>query len=292
MKQTILVGLLAALLARGAGAEPSTNAPVRDGLWFDVGEELIYRIYWGFIPVGKSRITTRWVDKDGRRLLSIVYRTKTNKFFDRIYPFDDLSETLVDPVLYRPIRLRTRLAKRDLASDELITFDYDAGSAHWKSFHDGEEKDIPLDNGLLDIATFLYSLRRTGLESGETRDFRFVGDHGVVEGKLRAFDYETVDLPAYGKVRCLKLKPEADFGGFLVKEGKVTAWVSDDSRRLCTKLVVNGLLANAKVILCQVRGPGDDFWIRNADPDALAPCDAEQEVEAALQSLDESEPEE
>jgi hypothetical protein len=29
------------------------------GLWFPVGEELFYKVYWGFIPVGSTRIVTR-----------------------------------------------------------------------------------------------------------------------------------------------------------------------------------------------------------------------------------------
>jgi hypothetical protein len=288
MKRYAFAFLLFALFRCGAGADPEPGAAAAEsgGLWFPVGEELNYRIYWGFIPVGRSRIVTRWVERDGRRLLSIVYRTKTNRFFDRIYPFDDLSETLVDPVRYRPVRFRTRLVKRDLASDSLMEFDYDAGKARWTSLTEHREYDIPLDDGLLDIASFLYFLRRTGLQPGETKTLRFIGDSGVVEGVLRAYDYEKVDLPAYGAVRGLKVKPEADFGGFLVQEGKVTAWVSDDPRRLCLRLVVNGLLANAKVVLCHVGGPGDDFWIRNIDPDALPPCDAERDIEEAMRSLD------
>ncbi len=54
MIRRILIVVLTVLLVAGAsfGDEPK-NAAGRDrgDLWFDVGEHLTYRIYWGVIPV-------------------------------------------------------------------------------------------------------------------------------------------------------------------------------------------------------------------------------------------------
>ena len=273
-----------------AGAEPgsigATNAVAADtALWFPVGEDMIYRIYWGPIPVGISRVTSRWIERDGRQLIALTYRTKTNAFFDSIYPFDDEAESWVDPATFQPVQFRTRLKKRQVARDEQIRFDHERGKAVWTSFSDGQIREFTLDGDLRDLLSYLYTMRRTGLTAGEVRAIGFFGDHGPVYGTLTGLTHETVSLPVYGKVRCLKVKPRADFGGFLVSEGKVTAWISDDERRLCTRLVVNGLV-DGRAVLCHVGGPGDDFWVRHGAGDTTNACPVDADIEAALRSVD------
>lgn len=52
-------------------------------LWFPVGEVLNYKIHWGIIPIGRSRIETAEVDTGGKKLIAIRYYVKTNRIFDR-----------------------------------------------------------------------------------------------------------------------------------------------------------------------------------------------------------------
>ena len=56
-----------------------------------MGETLDYRIYWGVIPVGSSRVTTEWIEEDGRTLIAIRFRTKSNDVLSKIYPVDDFA---------------------------------------------------------------------------------------------------------------------------------------------------------------------------------------------------------
>ena len=49
------------------------------------------------VSVGTCRITTQWVEEDGRTLLAIRYRTRSNKVIAVIYPVDDKIESIVDP---------------------------------------------------------------------------------------------------------------------------------------------------------------------------------------------------
>jgi len=56
LKRKLCLLMMAALLiAAGACAAENNEQPE---LWFPVGEQLTYQIYWGIFPVAESRVTT------------------------------------------------------------------------------------------------------------------------------------------------------------------------------------------------------------------------------------------
>ena len=40
-------------------------------LWFPVGEEIDYEVYWGIFMVGEATAKAEWIQRDGRRVLSL-----------------------------------------------------------------------------------------------------------------------------------------------------------------------------------------------------------------------------
>ena len=61
----------------------------------------------------------------------------------------------------------------------------------------------------------------------------------------------------------MKVVPTAAFDGLFVRKGKMEFWVSNDERRVCTKMVADTPFANVKLYLAKVEGPGEDDWIRD-----------------------------
>lgn len=252
-------------------------------LWFPVGEELVYRLYWGIIPVGKSRVRTFWRDTpDGRRLV-IRYRTTTNRLFDRIYPVDDFAEAVIEPQAFLPDRFTLRMTRRRDACDQTASFDFAKGVCHWHSRCAGSTCTFAIKENSRDLISLMYYLRTAGVRAGERQRWQFAGDRGLVDLGLAGHGIEEVDLPLLGRVPCLRVEPQADFGGFLIEDGKVTAWISNDDRRLCTRLTIKAPLARVRVKLCQVFGPGEDYWTeatgRVSGEDA---CRGHEDVEASL----------
>jgi hypothetical protein len=267
----VLLAAGAPAAARGAPDEPPP-------LWFPVGEELVFRIYWGFVPVGASRIKTGWVERDGKRLLRIRYRARTNRLFNRIYPVDDVAETLVDPGPFLPQRFVFRMKRRGRATDDTVQFDHEAGRAVLRSRHTGTNRTFAITRNMRDIITFLYMLRADELQPGTRSRHRFVDSNGVVDMELNMRGYERVSLPLFGKVESLRVEPRANFAGVLIEEGKVTAWCSHDARRLLTRMTVDGPLANVNIVLCQVHGPGDDAWARKTRESGVPRCVSDLEL--------------
>src|SRR5210317_34638 len=91
-------------------------------IWFPVGEQLFHKIYWGFIPVGKSVTTTRTVEREGKEYIQIRIRTRTNSFFDRIRKVDDIVESIVDPETFLPVSFSRRMIRRKETCHEHTVF--------------------------------------------------------------------------------------------------------------------------------------------------------------------------
>lgn len=261
-----------------AGAQVSAT-----DLWFPVGEELLYRIYWGFIPVGTAHISTEWVEVDGERLVAIRYRVRTNKVFRHIYPVDDVAETLVAPELFLPRQFAVHLKRRRQQWKTVMVFDHANRQALQKAPLTGENSFFAIGPTTRDIVSCMYELRRTRLQPGEEKQFSCVGDEGVISVCLRAGGLHAVDLPTLGKRECLAVTPEANFGRLLIEQGHVVAWVSTDPRQLLTRMTIKAPVVDVKVVLCQVKGPGQDSWTEtSADGSISGECEAEKDLGGRL----------
>ena len=262
-------------LWRPASAEESsTNAPAAESkttdksfaqdsaLWFPVGEELVYKIYWGVVPVGTSRVTTRWIEEGGRKLLAIRYRTRSNKVIAAIYPVDDMIESIVDPETFLPLRFTKDLNEGRHRYHEIMAFDYKRLKAMWRSFIKNTTKEIDLDPDTRDIVSFMYYMRSKKFKPGETNSFRVMSDEKIYDLTLKVGDEEKLKLPGFGSVSCLRLDPIAKFHGLFVRKGKLEIWVHQKSRMICTQIVGKVPVASIKIKIDQVNGPGDDWWSR------------------------------
>ncbi len=282
--------LLAALRATGMSAAAATNPPPPE-LWFPVGEELVYRMKWGFIPIGTSRIKSEWIVESGKRLVHIRYRTLTNAVFDRIYPMNDTAEAFIDPNGFRPLRFVFQKARRKKLCDEVVTFDYEKQTARIVSRCEEKEMVFPLEANTTDIITFMYGMRRQPIKAGLSLSRTIMSTEGPLPIKLEVVEGNDVKLSWFGKVPCVKVIPELDLKSMLVEKGKVTLWVSKDERCVATRLTIKAPLANVHTTLCAIHGPGNDAWAkamrRNGDDDdckASGSIDGEQATRQGDQS--------
>jgi hypothetical protein len=257
------------LFAAGSARAAETNEPAGPD-WFPVGEELVYDIHWGVIGVGQTHVITDWFDYEGRRVIRIRYITKTNKFVANFYPVDDLIESLIDPETFLPIRFTKRLKEGRYRCDEITHFNFRKLKAGWESKLNGRKKAFPIEKDTRDIVTFMYYLRSQHFEPGEKLAFRVMADEKLYDLNIAVGDRVTMRFPEFGEVPSIRLDPEAAFQGLFVRSGKVVAWISDDDRRLCTRLMVSVPVANVRLTLHDVRGPGSETWTRKRDAQRTA----------------------
>lgn len=248
--------------------------PSATNLWFNVGETITYNIYWGYIYVGSSHVTTEWVvHDDGRTLLRIRFETHSNSFIEKIYPVSDLQEALIDPETFLPIYYRKDSRQGRRVENEIVYFDHAARKAHWESFVKNKKKEIDIDPDSRDLITFMYFLRSRPFDVGKTLTTRVYTDEKIYDLYIKFPEKEGVELDKYGKVTSVMCEPEAAFEGLFVRKGKMLMWVSDDDRRVCTKITAKIPVASIRILLDEVRGPGNDRWVGRSPKIENSPYD-------------------
>ena len=246
-------------------AAPADMEDGSSGLWFPMGETLDYQINWGIIPVGSSRATTEWIAEDGRTLIAIRLRTKTNNFLSTMYPVDDFLEAIIDPETFLPVRFTKKLSEGRYRADETTTFDHKNLKATWTSRLNGKVEEYTIDPDTRDVVTFMYHMRRKQFEADSVNKYRVMADDKIYDLIVKAQKVEPVSLENFGKLPCMRFEPEAKFGGLFVRKGRMWMWVSQDPRRIATKISAKIPVASIALWLDEVGGPGDDFWVKKKD---------------------------
>jgi hypothetical protein len=212
--------------------------------------------------VANSRVTTSWTNHEGRTLLTICMRTRSTSVISTLYPVDDTIESLIDPVTFLPIRFTKILNEGRYHTDEVTTFDHAGGMAYWHNRRKKVSKEFAIASDTRDLPSLMYFLRRTSFQVGEEHSFKVMADEKIYDLFVKVTQREGVDHERYGRMQSLRLEPEAAFEGMFVRKGKMTIWVSDDARRIVTRVMAIIPVANVRINLDEVRGPGDDFWVK------------------------------
>lgn len=258
------VGVLAALWAIAPIQRAAADAVVGDApaLPFPVGEKLVYNIYWGAIPVAHAEAVTAWEEYEGRTVLAIRFRTRSNAFLSRIYPVNDFIESLVDPVTLLPIRFTKTLNEGRYHCDEVTYFDHAAGTARFEARHREKRKEFPIAESTRDLVSFMYFMRGEAARFtvGKEEKFQIMTDEKLYDLFVKPVRKEAIQIPGFGKVKTVRFEPEAAFEGIFVRKGRLWLWVSDDERRIITRVRAKVPLASVKIQIAKVEGPGDDFW--------------------------------
>ena len=261
----VLVGL--ALCGTGRATPQGIEVLPEQGLelWFPIGETIEYTVLWGKVPVAKSVAWSEWVDVDGRRLLAVRFKTKSNKVIGTVYPVDDFVESLIDPETFLPVQFTKKLSEGRYRCHEITTFDHENRIATLENIRSGTRKQYEIDSDTRDLVSFMYSMRTQRIPVGTEKDYRVMADEKLYDLTIKSLKEDTVTLKKFGEVESVVLEPEAEFQGLFVRKGKMLLWVSEDDRRIITKAAIKIPVASVNLVLDQVSGPGEDAWVKGDD---------------------------
>lgn len=233
-------------------------------LWFPVGEEIDYEVFWGIFMVGEATAKAEWIQRDGRRLLSLSMKAESNGIVEKLYPVRETLQTILDPVSFLPLSFEKESHEGRHHHHEITTFDHDAKQGHWKSLLKDKQKDFDIEADTRDLMGLMYWIRKEPIHEKETRNYWVMTDEKMYELIVEAGQKEDLKLKKYGKVSCIKMEPKGKFNGMFVRKGRMFLWISDDARYTICRATASVPVASIKIILKRVRGPGDDFWTKSA----------------------------
>ena len=246
----------------GASVTCADVATEQIATWgFPVGEELVYQIKWGAIPVGELTVTTGWIEDAEGELLQLRARVRSNRAIALLYPVSIDMESVVQVDSFLPLRhtLISREGRR--RKHEEMLFDHDKGKAHLHAVLRGRKETVELEHETRDLFTFLYYVRRYPMELGSKTHHRVLTDDKIYDLWLEVDEAEQrVSTLLDERVSAVAVEPEAAFEGVFRRQGRLEIHVSRDARQLMLQMRANVPIGSVRVELVEVRGPGSDRW--------------------------------
>lgn len=240
------------------------DAPVPD-MWFPVGEITEYAVQWGIFTVGEAEARSEWVNIGGRRFITLTMEAESNGIVEKLYPVREYMQTLIDPVNFLPVFFEKNSHEGKRHSHELTTFDHVAKKGHWRSLIKEKSENFDIYDDTRDLMGLMYWVRKEPIRADESRSYNVMTDEKMYEIIIEAGKKDKVSLEKYGKVSCIKMEPKGKFNGMFVRKGRMFLWVSDDERYTICRATASVPVASIKIMLKNVRGPGDDFWVQDKE---------------------------
>jgi hypothetical protein len=228
-----------------AGAAEETRAARPQYVPFAPGERLVFSIDYGPINAGEGVLEVLGlVDCQGSTCYEVESTATSNRFFSAIYKVRDRVTTHIDTTGLYPRFFEKRLREGNYRKHVRIAFDQEGGKAH---YHDGRVFDtVP---GIQDVLSAFYYVRTLDLAPGRTFGIMTHSSRKTYSLKVIVHGRETVEVPA-GKFDCFVVEPVIQGEGLFQHEGKLTIWLTADSRRMPvlmkTKVQVGSIDASLK----------------------------------------------
>ncbi len=241
-----------------------TTALAKIETWgFPVGEQLVYRVSWGAIPVGEATVTTSWKEGHEGELLRLHLHVRSNRAIAVAYPVRIDIESIVRVDDFLPVRHHQRRREGRRRAEVEVIFDHEKGVAIQRELLRDREDTIELEADTRDIFTFLYYVRRYPMELGNRSHYRVLTDDKIYDLWLDVAE-EAVDVRTIldDRVSAFEVEPEAAFEGVFRRHGSLELQVSRDARQLMLFMRANVPIGSVRAVLEAVNGPGCDVWGR------------------------------
>ena len=197
-------------------------------------EEFIYTLGFRLINVGKASISS---EVDNNNELTINTLVASNKFLDKLYKVRDEIKLIVNPQDFSLKSIEKKVHEGDWKRNYSAVIDSDFNIVT-------EDKTIQNDNLLFDPISVIYNLRNQTLKKGDKYDYHILGIDEIKSLTTEVVGQERIKVPA-GKFNCIKVVPYSKNGEDIFKEnGYMTAWFSDDEKRVPVKIELKTNIGN------------------------------------------------
>jgi len=194
---------------------------------FSIGENLEFRVRYGMVVAGSSRMgVDDTVRINGNLCYKLVTEAYSSKFFSNFFKVEDRVISYADKAGLFSWFFEQHLREGRYKADRWAQYNQRENLVYT---HKKDTLKVP--PYVNDILSSFYLVRTQKLVVGDTL---FIQNHAnkkiypmavIVHGK------ENIEVKA-GKFRCLVVEPVVTEGGLFKHEGKLTIWFSDDEKKI------------------------------------------------------------
>lgn len=226
-----VLSLLQAQPKKSVAPEAEQKIPYRkiDQTAFDVGEELVYDVNYGWVTAGEARMCIpRYTMMNGRKCYNVDFTVFSKPFFDALYKVRDHYESHIDVEGLYPWKFTQQIREGSFKRDFTATFDH----ARLKAVT--SQGEYPLEPFTQDIVSAFYFMRTynfDGFRPGQKVYMKnFYKDSSYVL-TVKFLGRQTIKVEA-GKFNCVLLEPIMKEGGLFKASGRIIVWLTDDEKKI------------------------------------------------------------
>lgn len=238
------------VLAFGALGETMQKHTKLSDLPFTNGEELVFRLHYGFINGGYASFKLQDKTFEDKKVFHARAYGVTSGLTKKLFPVEDIYESYFDKSTGLPYK-----AIRDISEggykfyNEVFFHHADTMVYSQKS---GKHK-VPI--GTLDMVSSLYFLRNLNIDSlkkGNVIYFTTFFADEIFPFHLRYKGKETVKTE-FGKIRCHRFDPVVEPGRIFKSEDDMSFWLSDDENRIPVLIEFDLIVGSVKCELIKYK---------------------------------------
>ncbi len=246
MKRLVAILLLTVKTAFGQELE-NRSEPA-----FQVGEELNYKLKYGFITAAEAKLKINYTDLkfDDRPVFHLVAEGRTSGTFDIFHKVRNRYDSYIDrkeltPYLYTEKIHESKYRRNDKArfyqSEKKIVSNKGTFRGEIQTFD------------IISAYYFARSLDMTKIAKGDKLSMTYFLGDGLSQLEIEYIGKEVVKT-ALGKFNCLKFSPSIQPGRIFRKDSKLYLWITDDGNRIPVKAHVEVLVGSITMELVEAKG--------------------------------------
>lgn len=220
-----------------------------EGYRFPIGETIKYSVRWGVIRCGTVTIKCDEVEFDEGPLIRVQVHAKSNWLASRIYPTDDTVSCYIHPKTHQSVRLEKYTSEGDYICKDILTFDREANRAYWESHSANITTNYAIYQDTLDAVSFLYAFRERTFQTGESEEYKLAVDDLLHSITITAGDCSTKSFDGLGCIRSRKFYTVSNTEGLFVRKIPKAIWISDDERKIMTKMTLELPIGESTILL-------------------------------------------
>ncbi len=219
---------------------------------FQVGEQLGYKLRYGFITAAEAniRVESSDVKFDNKPVYHLIAEGRTAGSFNVFYKVRNRYDSYIDKIDLSPYLYTESIREANYRRSDRARFYQDekrivSNKGTFKG--DGQTFDV------LSAYYFARNLDISRLSVGAKFSMDYFLDDGVTKLEVQYVGKERVKT-ALGYFNCLKFSPSIQPGRIFRKDSKLYLWITDDGNRIPVKAQVEILVGSVTLELTSAKG--------------------------------------
>ncbi len=229
---------------------------------FQLGEDLTFKIRYGFIKAGTAHMRVVGLEKYKEAPAIHIQTTAVSvPAFNWIYSVDDVVNVFVEPATLRPLYFEKKLREGTYKADLFVKYDPQDSLAlvefvRYKKdmrVRKREKYPVRIPANVYDILSAFYYLRTQTLVPGKSVYLTSHERKKIYNLEIKTYRRETIKVEA-GKFRCLVIEPLLKGEGIFKQKGRLKIWLTDDQYKIPVQMTSKVVVGHITTELMKMSG--------------------------------------